>query len=178
VLRPLEQPREGLQFGLQQQPGGSRQQVGDALGGGVRAMSGTKGVVDVEVCLGGQLGGQRGIVPLLAGVEAEVLEHPQVARLLAEGDVAVEQLCDPVGDRAQRQLRLSLAPRATQMRAQHHPRAALQQQLDGRHRGLNAGVVGDPPAVQRHVQVGPHQHPLAGHVQIANAAHGRATRSC
>ena len=58
--------REGVQLGLQQQPRRRRQQVRDALRGGVRAVRRPEGVVHVQVGVGGQLGREAGIVGLLA----------------------------------------------------------------------------------------------------------------
>ena len=49
--------------------------------------------------------------------------------------------------------------------------ALVQQQLDGRHSCADAGVVGHVTGVQRHVQVGAHQHAPPGDVQVADAPH-------
>ena len=66
VLGLVQQLPERIQLGLQQQPGRRRQQVGDALGGGVRSMCGAEGIVHVHVGVPGQLGRERGIVLLFA----------------------------------------------------------------------------------------------------------------
>ena len=105
------------------------------------------------------------------GVEAQVLEHPQLALLVAEGDLAPEQLGQPLRHRPQRQLRLGLPLGPAQVRAHDHLRALVQQQLDGRHGRADAGVVGHVTGVQRHVQVGAHQHAPPGDVQVADAPH-------
>ena len=122
--------------------------------------------------LRGQLGREAGVVGLLASVEAEVLEQPQLALLVAEGDLAAEQLGQPLGHRPQRQLRLRLALGPAQVRAHHHLRALVQQQLDGGHGGADAGVVGDVTAVAsgtfRSARTSTRR---PAHVQVADAPH-------
>ena len=169
--RAVQQAREGVQLGLQQQSRRRRQLLRDSDRGRVRAVHRPEGVLHEQVGVGGQLGREAGIVGLLAGVEAQVLEHPQLALLVAEGDLAPEQLGQPLRHRPQRQLRLGLPLGPAQMRAHDHLRALVQQQLDGRHGRADAGVVGHVTGVQRHVQVGAHQHAPTGDVQVADAPH-------
>jgi hypothetical protein len=107
--RAVQQAREGVQLGLQQQPRRRRQLLRDSHRGGVRAVHRPEGVLHEQVGVGGQLGREAGIVGLLARVEAQVLEHPQLALLIAEGDLAPKQLGQPLRHRPQRQLRLGLA---------------------------------------------------------------------
>ena len=64
---------------LQEQARGARQQVRDALGRGVRAVRRAEGVVDVDVGERGQARGELGIVLRLPRLEADVLEHDDVA---------------------------------------------------------------------------------------------------
>ena len=49
-------------------------------------------------------------------------------------------------------------------------RAALKQQLERRQSGTDARVVGDPPVLERDVQVGPDQDAFAGDVGVAHRA--------
>ena len=65
---------------LQQQAGVGREQVGDALGGGVGSVGGPEGVVHVQVGERREALGELGIVASLAGLEAAVLEHQHLAR--------------------------------------------------------------------------------------------------
>ena len=109
-LGRLEQLREHLDLALHQQPGVRRQQLGDPDGRGVRAMRGPERVVDVDVGIRRQRGGERRVVLLLLGMEAEVLEEEDLARAEAldgvlradaervAGDrhVAAEQLGQPL----------------------------------------------------------------------------------
>jgi hypothetical protein len=52
---------------------------------------------------------------------------------------------------------------------QEHRGAALAQQLDRRHGGADARVVGDRAGGQGHVQVGAHEDGASLHIRVANA---------
>ena len=171
VLRRVQQPVEGVQLRGHQQPGGRRQQVRHALGRCVRSVGGAERVVDVEVGEGGQIGGHRRVVLLLAGVEAEVLEQPQVALGVAEGHGTAQQLGHPVGHRAERQRRVGLSLGPAEVRSGDHRGATIEQQLDGGQRRPDPRVVGDPAVLQRDVEVGSHEDAPAGHVQVVDAPH-------
>src|SRR5437870_2070096 len=54
------------------------------------------------------------------------------------------------------------------MRHQHHRRAMVEQILNGRDGGANAGIIGDPAVFQRHIEIHTHQRPLAAPVDIAD----------
>ena len=107
--------------------------VGEPFGRGVRAVGGGEGVVDVDVAELGQRGDERGIVLLLARVEAGVFEQQDVAGLhrgdrgfgrgadavLGEGDRPARRCARRGGDRLQRLLRVAaLGP--AEMREQDH----------------------------------------------------------
>jgi hypothetical protein len=47
-------------------------------------------------------------------------------------------------------------------------RSSLEQQVQGRQRGADPGVVGDPTVFERNVQIRTDQHPLAADVGVAN----------
>ena len=68
-----------LHLAFEQPPGGGRQQVGDPLGAGVRPVGGAERVVDVDVGERRQLAARLGVVALLAGLEADVLEQQHLA---------------------------------------------------------------------------------------------------
>jgi hypothetical protein len=53
--------------------------VGDAFGGGVGAVGGAEGVVDVDLGEAGKLFGEGGVVGFFFGVEAEVFEQKDLA---------------------------------------------------------------------------------------------------
>ena len=62
-----------------------RDEADHALGGSVGAMRGTERVVDVEVAQRGEFLGERGIVLLFLGMEAEVFEQQDFAGLRLHG---------------------------------------------------------------------------------------------
>ena len=68
-----------LHLAFEQPPGGARQQVRDALGAGVRAVRGAERVVDVDVGELGERARELGVVARLARLEADVLEHQDLA---------------------------------------------------------------------------------------------------
>ena len=80
ALRRVERLAERVELGLHAAPGIGRQHVAEALGRGVRAVRGGKGVVDPEVAELRQLRDERRVVLFLAFVEAGVLEAQDVAR--------------------------------------------------------------------------------------------------
>ena len=119
----------------------------DADRRGVRAVRGAEGVVDVEVGERAEALGQLRVVLRLARLEADVLEHHDVAvghvvEVRRELDVDAEQARQVVGDRLQRELRLAVLGPA-EVRDEQELRAPLAQLLDRRQRAADAGVVGD-----------------------------------
>ena len=78
-LRILEDALERAHLALQQPSGRARQQVGDGLRRRVRPVRGAERVVHVRIGQRGVASRQLGIVLRLAGLEAHVLEHHDVA---------------------------------------------------------------------------------------------------
>ncbi len=78
--RVLEDLAERLDLALEQPAGGAREQVRDALGARVRAVRGAERVVDVDVGELGERACELRVVLGLAGLEADVLEHQDLAR--------------------------------------------------------------------------------------------------
>jgi hypothetical protein len=54
------------------------------------------------------------------------------------------------------------------MADQNHRGVVIEQILNRRQRGANPGIVGDLPVLHRHVEINPHQHPLAGYLRITD----------
>ena len=132
-----------------------------ALGGRVRAVGRAERVVDVEVGLRRELLRELRVVRGLARVEARVLEYAHAA-------VRAEQLAQPFLDGRHRERRIGPL-RPPEVRADDHlGRVALEQQPERRQRRADPRVVGDATVLERHVQVGPDQHALAGDVGVAN----------
>ena len=79
-----------------------------------------------------------------------------------------EQLAQALGDGSEGILLVELALRTAQVGAEDHGRAVLQQVLDGRQSGLDAGLVGDGAGlfVQRHVEIAANEYLLALDVDV------------
>ena len=168
---------------LEQEPGDRGTQVlGHAGGRGVGAMGRAERVVHVGVAERGELAREPRVVLGLAPLPARVLEHEHRRRLepvdaaphLRPHDVGslvhlgVDQLAQPRRHGRQRGLRIA-ALRPAQVRAQHHPHAALQQELDRGQGGADARVVDHAAVLERHVEVHAREHALSGgHVEVAN----------
>ena len=187
-LRVFEDAVERRHLALEQPARGAGQQVGDALGRGVRAVRGPERVVDIHV---GQLRvalGQRCVVLGLALEEAHVLDHHDVAlghvvEVGRERDLDAEQLTQTLRGGLEREL-LVHALRPPEMREQDEPGGPLLAQLlQGRQRRPDACVVGDPAVlVLRDVEVHADEDALALDVEIVKRAHapapsGRGPRS-
>ena len=180
----LEQATEDLDLAFEQQARVAGQAGRDAADRGVATVAGPEGVVDVDVGHGRQGVGEAVLVGLLAGIEPQVLEQHDLAvaervgtgaRVVADhvgrdGDVLTEQLGQAGPDRAHRVGRVDLAVGSTEVRGQHDPRPAVEQQAQGRQCRLQPQVVGDPPRVQRDVEVGTQEDPRAGRVEVTDAA--------
>ncbi len=100
-----------------------------------------------------------GSLAVFTRVEAQVLEEFDAGREFGESGA----------HGIHRVLRVGLPLRTPEVAGSDDGGPAFGQPLDGRQRGADAEVVGDPAVVvQRHVEVGAHQHPLAG--QVAEVA--------
>ena len=191
--RLAQESGEGVHLALHEQPRHGGQEVGDALRRGVRAVGRAEGVVHVEVGEARERLRERRIVGLLGGVEAQVLEQQQVAgtqlvdrhldaraeRVARHPDRPSEELAQPLGDRAQAQRVDDLALRTAEVTGEDDRCAALEEVDDRRQAGANAGVVGDPPVLERHVQVGADEDPASGDIDVADGlgVHRRAAQS-
>ncbi len=165
--RPLdlaEQPAELPELLEQQESRVRREQAGDALRRGVRAVRRAEGVVHVQVAAVGELTGVPLVVLRLARVEAGVLEHAEPL----VGEQLAQQRLDG-GDRVPGAVLVGL--RAAEVRADPHlGRAAVEQEPQGGQRGADARVVRDGAVLQRHVQVGADQDGLARDLGVADGA--------
>jgi hypothetical protein len=185
ALRRLDDRAQRRHLALEQESRHRRMQVpGDADRGRVRPVGRAEGVVHVGVGQPAQLLGQRGVVLGLAPLPAGVLEHQHAggrepldapAHLRADhlGGLVnglVDQFAEPLRGGPQRGLGVApLGP--AQVRAEDEGRTAAEQQLDGGQRGADAGVVGDPAALERHVEVDPDEHPLPlGELDVSDGA--------
>ncbi len=82
TLGALEDAPEGLELARHEKTRRcGMQDAGDPLRGGVSAMGGGEGVIHIDVGQGGEPAREAGIVGLLLGVKAQVLEQHHLARL-------------------------------------------------------------------------------------------------
>ena len=139
-------------------------------------------VVHVDVAVGGERLGEPGVVLLLLGVEAEVLQEQDLAvakaldgvlRAHAEGiaghrDRLAHQLAQALGDRTEPEAVADLAIGPAEVAGQDDAGALRLQVLDRRQRRANARVVGDPAVLQRDVEVHAHEDPLARGVEVTD----------
>jgi hypothetical protein len=164
----------------------------------VCAVRGAERLVHVDVAELREVRAERGVVLGLPRLEAQVLEHHDVARARRrdqrldarpddrgrERDVGAEQLAQARRDRCHRVLRVDDALRATEVAGDDHHRALRAQPVDRRQRGRDAEVVLHHAVSQRHVEVDAHQCPLPllqGQVLQLGQLHGstaRRTRRC
>src|SRR6267378_4992030 len=136
-------------------------------------------VVHVEVEPRRELLGERRIVLFLLGMEADVLEHQDIARVhRADGfldawtyrvvekrNLAFGDLRESLRDGPEREL--GVGPFGTpEVRDQPERRAALDKSAEGGKRRADARVVGDLAALERHVEVDAHQYALSADVGV------------
>ncbi len=89
--------------------------------------------------------------------------------VLGEGDRALDDLRQRLGDRFQRVLGIA-AFRAAEMGEQDHLAALVGNLGDGGGNALEPGGVGDAAAFHGHVEVDAQQHALALHVDVVEGA--------
>ena len=174
-----------------EEAGHGGQVLGHAGGGGVRAVHGAESVGDVDLSHGGQLLGERRVVLLLFGMEADVLQQHGLAGLdlggqllgvrandvLGQLHLKAQLLGKALGHGREGILHVELALGTAQMRAEDDGGAMLEQVFDRRKRGVDARFVGDVLVlVQGHVEVAANQYFLAGNVDVLDRlfveAHG------
>ena len=156
----------------------------DALGRGVRAVRGPEGVVDVEIAELGQTPREGGIVALLFGMEAHVLEQQHVAVAQLRNGV-VGFLADAVvgeRDRTPRRSASACATGRSEKRGSglpsgrprcdstivRAPRSCSQRSV-GTAASI-ARVVDDRAVRHRHVEILAHQDALAADVEICKSS--------
>jgi len=119
----------------------------------------------------------------LARVEADVLQQEHLARPepgshgrgLVPGHLGrsqqhglVEELAEALGAGAEAALWVVSTIGAPEVAHQYQLSALLQHPPDGRQCRLDPPVVGDPPPLERYVEVHPHQHGAALQIQIGD----------
>jgi hypothetical protein len=84
---------------------------------------------------------------------------------------AAEQLAEPGRDRQQRVPAVGLAAGTAEVSADDHLGVALHQRGEGRQGSPDTAIIGDLVAVQRHVEIGAHQHALVRDRQVIDRFH-------
>ncbi len=190
----LQDAVQRAHLAFQQAPSGARQQVGYARRAGVRTVGGAKRVIDIGLSERCERARQLGIVGGLAGLEAHVLKHEDLAvgELLRElacaspndfggkCDAGASQLAQALHHRGERQVGLGPALWTPEVRHEHQPRVAFAQLFDRWERLHDAGVVGHHPrtgviGAHRHVEVHAHQYAPPVHVELIEAPHRFST---
>src|SRR5256714_6857318 len=175
-------PAQGYHLALHQESGDGRQVLRDPHRRGVGSVRGAEGIVDIELAEGGQLPGKGRVVLRFAGIEADILQHHNLAvahrshcgldrgtdAVLQVGHGASHELAEPLRQRRGPVGVVDLAVGAAEMGDQDHAGTALEQVLDGRERLADAGVVDDAAILDRDVEVDADQHALARDVEVAN----------
>ena len=178
-----EEPAEDVDLPLEQPPGDRRparcaHEVGQGHDARVRAMRRSEGVVHVRVGELCELPREPDIVGLLSGMEPEVLQQDHVPRLDVTADglgpvaddlverhhVDAEQLTQPVGDGPEAQIVLWLPLRPPEVGRDDERGAPVEELAERREGRADPHVVGDPAALERHVEVGADEDPAAGDV--------------
>ena len=133
---------------------------------------------DIELRHGGKLPGEFGIVFLLAGIKAQVLQQQELARLqrgrlglgvladniLGKDDFHAQQLRQALGHRSEREALFPRALRLAEVRAGDHGSAVVKQIADGRQRGHDALIARDLAGrfVLRDIEVAAQEHLFSG----------------
>ena len=145
ATRRVKQGAQHLDLAREQPPRRAREPGGGADDRRMGPVGRTEGVVDVEVTARDQALDERGVVALLARVEAQVLEQLDLGR----------QLGQPRPHRLHRIPRVGLALGPAQVTARgDRGDVVLPQPLDGGQRGADAQIVVDAAGGDRHVEVG------------------------
>ena len=181
MLWLIEDAAECDELLLEQQTGIRGEEMSHAFGRRVGAVRGSERIVDVEVEAGRELLRERRVVLLFLRVEANVLEHHDIARLhrtdglldawthrvVEKGDLAFGDLREPLRHRREREL--GVCPFGTpQVRDQPERRAAFDKGAESGKRRANARVVSDLAVVERHVEVDADEYALSADVGVSD----------
>ena len=183
TLRVHGEATQDVDLGLDQATHRRRQSGGDVVDRGLLAVDDTEAVGDVGVGQAGERVGELGAIGVdlggLAGVEAEVLQHDDVAvghaghrclralahRVRRERDRLAEQLTQACRGRGEGVNLLEAAPGGRPEVGAHDDACArLGEGLDRRHAGAHPPVVGDRAPGEGDVEIGPDEDALAAQV--------------
>jgi hypothetical protein len=180
TLRLLGEATQHVDLGRDQRAHGAGQDLRDVVDAGLLAVHDPEAVGDEDVGEVGELPGEPGTLAVvlagLARVEADVLQQGDLPvlelgdglvrrlphRVAGERDVGTEELTEASRHGSQGVALLGGALGAAEVRGHHHAGARVREPTDRRHARADAPVVGDDGSVERDVEVGADQDPLAG----------------
>ena len=156
----------------------------DAFGAGMGAVGGGERVVDEDVGQFRQIGGEGGIVLFLAGVEAGVLQHQDIAArqqfdglfgggagaVLDEADSLAQDLTERGGHGGEGHFGDPFALGAVEMAADDDLGPLLRQFPDSGGEPLDPGQVADLAVPYRNIEIGAEQDALASDIQIVKSS--------
>jgi hypothetical protein len=172
------------ELALHEKSHGSRlEEARDSGHGRVRAMTCGEGIVDVAGPETRQRLREAGVVGLFGFVEPEIFEQEALPgsqgsseflrertdAIRRQGDRPPEQLLEPEQHGLQRIARIPCSCGSSEVRRQDDGGAAPEAVLDRRNNRAKARVVRDLLAGQRHVEIGPQEHPAVTEIQLHDA---------
>ena len=139
-----------------------------------------EGVVDVDLAKGREIGGEGGVVGLFPGVETQILEQRELAiaklghhrpglgadTVAGEGHASAQCLAQLGRDGGKGERRIGLALGPPEVGHDDHPGALGGEFPQGRHQTRDPRPVRDLAIGHRDVEVGAHQHALAGDIGL------------
>ncbi len=139
-------------------------------------------VVDIDVDVFRQFGGEFGIVLFFFGIETQVFQHDDIAvfhrfdrgfdfrsdAVVNENDFLTQSFFNVGNDLSQRHFRNNLTFGTAEVRSDDDFRAFVRQSFDGRDETVDTGGVGDFAVFERDVQIGADENDFAFGVQIFN----------
>ena len=137
-----------------------------------------EGVVDIDLAKRSEIGGEGGVVRLFPGVETQILEKRELAiaesghhrlglgadTVAGEGHGAAQCLAQLGRDGGKGEGRIGLALGPTEMRHDDHLGALGGEFRQGRRQTRDPRPVRDLAIIHGNVEVGAHQHALAGDI--------------
>jgi hypothetical protein len=174
MRRRFQDPAERFDLLHQVTTGIGGQPVAQSFHRGMGAVRYRKGVIDEDVAERRELSDEIGIVALLAGVEPRILQAEHVARphgihcgarfladaILGEGNRTAKHIGNSWNERLERML--AVRPfRTSEMRQQDHLAASCDDVQDGGSRARDAGYIHHLAVLDRHIEIGAQEHPLA-----------------
>jgi len=158
------------------------QELADTLGGAVGAVSSAEGIIHVEIGVGSQLGRESGVILLLLGVEADILQESYITvvhlgqggtnrdtdAVRDQGDGLAEELGEAGSDGSHRELGLVAALGSAKVGGEEDLGTLLDEVFDGGDGTSDAGVIGDLSLlVEGDVEVSANKNSLALQVRLS-----------